>query len=163
LKKPGKKSDGTNSPFKIRAAQEKDLPWIAAVQVKMAWETEGMRLHPATVKRGVKTLFSKPETGKYWLVTEKSGKAVGMCLTLSEWSDWRCREVLWIHSVFVEPEYRSQGVYRRLYAFLKEKIEKSPDYGGLRLYVDKKNVGAQAVYQKLGMTNHHYELYEWMK
>ena len=34
---------------------------------------------------------------------------------------------------------------------------------GLRLYVDKRNTGAQGTYEALGMTREHYHLYEWMK
>ena len=42
-------------------------------------------------------------------------------------------------------------------------MEQSPDFKGIRLYVDKRNAAARAVYERLGMTREHYELFEWMK
>ena len=34
---------------------------------------------------------------------------------------------------------------------------------GLRLYVDKRNQAAARVYEKLGMTREHYDLFEWLE
>jgi len=33
----------------------------------------------------------------------------------------------------------------------------------LRLYVDKRNIRAQQVYESLGMNGEHYTTYEWMR
>jgi len=41
--------------------------------------------------------------------------------------------------------------------------ESNPEVAGLRLYVDKTNHSAIEVYHKIGMTNRHYDLFEWMK
>ncbi len=50
-----------------------------------------------------------------------------------------------------------------MYTYIKEKVtNQSNDFRGIRLYVDKTNEAAQKVYDKLGMENHHYEMYEWM-
>ena len=46
---------------------------------------------------------------------------------------------------------------------LKKQVEKSPELVGLRLYVDRQNKSAQKIYEKLGMSRDHYELYEWLK
>jgi predicted GNAT family acetyltransferase len=42
-------------------------------------------------------------------------------------------------------------------------VNTDPDLRGIRLYVDKTNAVAKAVYQKLGMNGEHYQMYEWMK
>ena len=42
-------------------------------------------------------------------------------------------------------------------------VRESDQYAGLRLYVDKTNLRAIDVYQKLGMSDEHYHLYEWLK
>jgi predicted GNAT family acetyltransferase len=34
---------------------------------------------------------------------------------------------------------------------------------GIRLYVDRRNASAQAVYTRLGMNGEHYQVFEWMK
>lgn len=140
-----------------------DIDTIADFQVKMAFETEnGLKLDPPTVNKGVSAVIDDPSKGKYWLA-EVDGNVAGCLLTVPEWSDWRNGTVLWIHSVYVVPEFRKHGVYKALYAHLKELVETSSEYRGLRLYVDKTNMRAQEVYEKLGMDGSHYHLYEWMK
>jgi ribosomal protein S18 acetylase RimI-like enzyme len=135
---------------------------IADFQVAMAWESEQLRLDPPTVFKGVSAVFDDPAKGKYWLA-EVGGEVVGCLLTIPEWSDWRNGTILWIHSVYVHPDHRQRGVYRQLYTHLREMVEASGDLRGLRLYVEKSNTRAQAVYEKLGMSGEHYHLYEWLK
>lgn len=139
-----------------------DIDTIADFQVKMAWETESMKLDPPTVEKGVTAVFDDPSKGKYWLA-EVKGEVVGCLLTVPEWSDWRNGTVLWIHSVYVRPDFRKHGVYKKLYAHLKTMVQESKDLRGLRLYVDKTNLPAQKVYEALGMSGEHYHLFEWMK
>lgn len=139
-----------------------DIQVIADYQVKMAWETEQLKLDPPTVELGVAAVFDDPSKGKYWLA-EVKGEVVGCLLTVPEWSDWRNGTVLWIHSVYVKPEFRKHGVFRKLYSHLKTMVEGSKDLRGLRLYVEKTNGPAQKVYESLGMSGEHYHLYEWLK
>ncbi len=148
--------------IKIRPGLLFDIQTIADYQVKMAWETEELKLDPPTVELGVAAVFDDPSKGKYWLA-EVNGQVVGCLLTVPEWSDWRNGTVLWIHSVYVKPEYRKHGVFRKLYAHLRTMIEASKDLRGLRLYVEKANLTAQKVYESLEMSGEHYHLYEWLK
>ncbi len=148
--------------IKIRPGLLFDIDVIADYQEKMAWETEKMKLDLPTVKLGVAAVFDDPSKGKYWLA-ENDGAVVGCLLTVPEWSDWRNGTVLWIHSVYVRPDFRQHGVYKSLYQHLKTMVESSKDLRGLRLYVDKSNERAQKVYEALGMSGEHYHLYEWMK
>jgi GNAT superfamily N-acetyltransferase len=139
-----------------------DVSTIADFQVRMARETESLDLDPAVVELGVSAVFDDPGKGKYWLA-EMGGEVVGCLLTVPEWSDWRNGTVLWIHSVYVVPTARGQGVYRALYRHLVEMVQSAPELRGLRLYVDKQNHAAQQVYTTLGMSSEHYHLYEWLK
>jgi ribosomal protein S18 acetylase RimI-like enzyme len=148
--------------IKIRPGLLFDIQIIAEFQVKMAWETETMKLDPPTVDKGVAAVFDDPSKGKYWLA-EVNGQVVGCLLTVPEWSDWRNGTVLWIHSVYVREEFRKHGVYKSLYQHLKSMVQESKNLRGLRLYVDKTNVKAQKVYESLGMSGEHYHLFEWMK
>ena len=50
-----------------------------------------------------------------------------------------------------------------MYRHLKEWVTADPGLKGLRLYVEKNNLNAQKVYQRLGMDNQHYDMYEWLK
>jgi ribosomal protein S18 acetylase RimI-like enzyme len=63
----------------------------------------------------------------------------------------------------VVPDARWQGVFRALYEHLRRSVETTPELVGLRLYVDKTNERAQRVYDAMGMTREHYDLYEWLK
>lgn len=128
----------------------------------MARETEGMDLDLPTVTRGVQAVFDDPSKGQYW-VAESDGRVAGSLLTTWEWSDWRNGTVLWIQSVYVLPELRGSGIYRRMYEHLRERVLDSPGLMGIRLYVDRRNTAAQRVYERLGMSSEHYEMFEWLK
>jgi GNAT superfamily N-acetyltransferase len=148
--------------IEIRKAKSSDSERIVELQLRMAQETEGLELNRDVVIKGVNGVFQEPSRGTYWVVEEK-GKVLGGLLAKPEWSDWRNGTVLWIHSLYVVPEACGRGVFKKLYLNLKEQVEKSPKLVGLRLYVDKQNKSAQKIYEKLGMSRDHYELYEWLK
>ncbi|MFP4356231.1 MAG: N-acetyltransferase family protein [Phycisphaerae bacterium] len=148
----------------IRAARSDEARRIADFQQRMAAETEGMLLHGPTVLAGVEAIFDDPRKGEYIVaVDEDADRIVGALLTLPEWSDWRNGTVLWIHSVYVIPEYRGQGIFRSMYQFLQDKIRNDGSLMGLRLYVDRANTGARKTYEAMGMDGEHYVTYEWMK
>jgi GNAT superfamily N-acetyltransferase len=155
-------NDRLDSMIEIRRAKSSDSERIVELQLKMAQETEGLELNEKVVTKGVRAVFRHPAHGTYWVAEEK-GKILGVLLAIPEWSDWRNGTVLWIHSLYVIPEARRQGVFKKLYLNLKEQVEHSPELVGLRLYVDRQNKSAQKIYDKLGMNKDHYELYEWLK
>jgi len=149
--------------LKVSVANKTEhLESIVRFQLEMAKETEDLTLDLDTVKRGVSTVFDNPNKGLYYVVTNEENKCVGSLLTMTEWSDWRCKDVIWIHSVYVISEYRKKGVFKKMYSHLKEKVENSDEFAGLRLYVDKTNIPAQKVYENIGMSNEHYDLFEWL-
>jgi len=148
--------------IEIREGRLSDLERIVELQLRMAQETEGLRLDRDVVSRGVQGVFQEPARGTYWVAEEK-GEILGMLLAIPEWSDWRNGTVLWIHSLYIIDQARRRGVFKKLYLNLKRQVEQSPELMGLRLYVDKTNKPAQEVYERLGMNKHHYELYEWLK
>ena len=147
---------------KIRKANPSDAPSIVEFQLKMALETENLELTKSVVEMGVEAIFNDNSKGTYY-VSEIEGRVVGSLLTTYEWSDWRNGQVLWIQSVYILKEFRSRGVFKEMYEHIKEKvIDENTDFRGIRLYVDKTNDIAQKVYKRLGMENHHYEMFEWM-
>lgn len=148
--------------IQVREAILSDAPFIVDSQLAMARETEDLALDPDTVHLGVLAVFRDRSKGVYW-VAGVDHEVVACLITVPEWSDWRNGTVLWIHSVYVHSDFRRRGVYRTLYAHLKKKVEGDPALCGLRLFVEKKNKAAQLTYETLGMSNDHYELYEWLK
>ena len=146
----------------IRQAIEADAPAIVEFQLAMAWETETLRLDEPTVVKGVAAVFADSSKGTYY-VAETDGKVVGSLLTTFEWSDWRNGTVLWIQSVYVRPEYRKRSIFSKLYKHIQKMVVESSNLRGIRLYADKTNTPAHGVYEHLGMTAEHYQMYEWMK
>lgn len=146
----------------IRQAIESDSATIVEFQIAMAWETEQVKLHEPTVTKGVAAVFADSSKGIYY-VAEIDGKVAGSLLTTFEWSDWRNGTVLWIQSVYVKPEYRKRSIFSHLYKHVQELVASNPDLRGIRLYADKTNISAHGVYEHLGMTAEHYQMFEWMK
>jgi GNAT superfamily N-acetyltransferase len=146
----------------IREATLDDSSKIADFQVRMAIETESYSLNPDTVELGVSAVFKDKNKGQY-IVAEVEGTVIASTLITYEWSDWRNRTIYWIQSVYVEPEYRSKGVFKAIYNFIEKWVKQDPTTGGIRLYVDLSNSNAQQVYIKLGMDGSHYQVFEWMK
>lgn len=147
--------------MKIELATFDHQKSIIDFQIKMALETENLQLDPDIVQKGVKAVFDDPTKGKYLVAIDKE-QVIASLLIIPEWSDWRNGFVDWIHSLYVVPEYRGQKIFKQMYQHLQEIVENDKSIRGLRLYVDKTNIKAQKVYEALGMTKEHYDLYEWM-
>ena len=135
-----------------------DLPALVAFNRAMALETEGLRLAPATLRRGVRAVLRDPARG-FYLVAEREDRVVGQLMVIREWSDWRNGDWFWLQSVYVEPGARRQGVFRALHAEAARRAARGGACG-LRLYVERRNVRAQRTYRAFGMRETHYKLFE---
>lgn len=145
----------------IRIAKYEDADSLIEFNQAMAMETEGKRLAAETLRSGVEAVFGDERRG-FYAVAESEGAIVGGLMVTFEWSDWRNAWFWWIQSVYVTPEVRGQGVYRKLYEFVLKKADENGDVCGFRLYVETENINAQKVYQKLGMGKSHYLMFEAM-
>lgn len=145
----------------IRLAIEKDAPELVEFNQAMALETEGKHLDSEILKSGVESVFNDAKKG-FYVVTEADAKIVGGLMVTFEWSDWRNSWFWWIQSVYILPDYRGRSIYRLMYEFVKNKANQEKNVCGFRLYVEKENVNAQKVYEKLGMESSHYLMYEEM-
>lgn len=141
----------------IRAATAADEPAVAAFNAALAWESEGKRLHGPTLAAGVRALLADRHKGFYTLA-ERAGEVVGQVLVTYEWSDWRNGWYWWIQSVYVREDARREGVFRALFEHLKGEAAADPGVIGLRLYVERENARAQAVYAAMGMEAEPYLL-----
>ena len=148
--------------LKIRKATPADQETIAGFQVKMAMETESIELDWKIVSNGVKAVTENPGLGQYFLA-EVDGKVVASLMTTYEWSDWRNSMVWWLQSVYILPEYRRRGIFRKMYDHVKDHVQQDDTVSGIRLYVDTSNEQAHKVYEAVGMDGEHYRLFEWMK
>ena len=145
--------------IRIRRATVADAERIAEHNAAMARETEDLELDRQRLRRGVEAVLNDPAKG-FCTVAEADGRVVGQMMVTFEWSDWRNATFWWLQSVYVAPEYRRRGIYRRLYQHVLDEAKSRQDICGVRLYVSKENVAAQQVYERLGLEQAHYEMYE---
>ena len=145
--------------YKIDVASIQDTVTLVKFQIALAKESEGTELDYEAVREGVKVCIADDSKATYLVARNDNGKVLGSLMLTTEWSDWNNCNYYWIQSVYVRPENRHQGVFKELFDFAKA-IAQSEGAGALRLYVDRKNVNAQTVYQSLGMHESHYLMYE---
>ena len=128
----------------------------------MALETERKVLLPRVIGAGVRGLLRRPDSG-FYTVAERDGEVIGALMVTKEWSDWRNGDFWWIQSVYVRPEFRRRGVYRRLYRHLQALAANKRAVCGFRLYVERDNRRAQATYRASGMERTRYLVFEELK
>jgi len=145
----------------IRPAVPSDSTAIADFQKAMAMETENMILDHTIITHGVESVFADSGKGRYF-IAEANGKTVASLLITYEWSDWRNANVWWFQSVYVIPEYRRKGIFRKMYNFIRNEADRE-GVAGLRLYVETANVRAHRTYEAMGMNGSHYKMYERLR
>jgi len=145
--------------FTIRRATPADAPTIVEFNRVMAQESEGKALDATILGRGVASALTDPNKARYFLALEQD-KIVGQLSLTFEWSDWRNGWLWWIQSVFVRPEWRRHGVFRTLYEYVYKAAKADPEVIGIRLYVEKENLGAQQTYLNMGMEWANYLILE---
>ena len=143
----------------LRPAIAEDAPVVAEFNRRLARETEGRELDADTVLAGVRALLADPAKGRYFVAVDE-GEVIGQIMHTHEWSDWRNGDIWWIQSVYVRADRRGQGVFTRLFRHLEALARHDPGVRALRLYVERNNAPAQAVYRKLGLHGGEYEVME---
>jgi GNAT superfamily N-acetyltransferase len=143
----------------VRAATRADVPFLVESNAAMALETEHKALDREVLTSGTQAIFAEPRRG-FYRIAERDGIAVGCLMVTCEWSDWRNGDWWWIQSVYVMPQARRSGVFSALYADLETRARAAYGVVGLRLYVENENLGAQATYAALGMSDSGYRLLE---
>jgi len=154
-----------DTEYAARLATRDDAAVIVDFNLAMARETESLELSQATLAAGVRHLFDNPQFGFYVVAEARgpgggAGECAGSLLITYEWSDWRDGLFWWVQSVYVRAEHRRRGVYTVLDEFVKRLAAEDPRVRGFRLYVERENVAAQHTYERLGMSETHYKMYE---
>ena len=144
--------------MEISTGTYNDIEAITGFQIAMALESEGTVLDVERVRKGVAAVMEDESKGTY-IVARIEGRPVASLMITREWSDWNNGWYWWIQSVYVTPEHRGQGIFRAMYTKVIE-MANDQNIAQVRLYVDRHNTHAQKVYQKLGMEECHYLMYE---
>ena len=144
--------------YEIAVGSVADIATIAQFQVDMALESEGTTLDAEQVLQGVTAAMNDSNRGRYF-VARIGGQVIGSLMITREWSDWHNGWYWWVQSVYVVPEHRGKGVFRAIYAKVKE-LAAAEGVAQIRLYADRNNISAHKVYEKVGMEQCHYLMYE---
>lgn len=145
--------------LQLRRARRSDAAEIVRFNQAMAWETEKKQLEDDVIAAGVGYILEHPGAG-FYIIAEKEGRTAASLMVTYEWSDWRNGFFWWIQSVYVLPEYRRQGLYSRMYDYVKQLAGTQGGSCGFRLYVETDNETAQKTYEALGMKQCRYLMYE---
>ena len=145
----------------IRPAALADAETIVDFNQRLAWESESKQLDLETLRRGVAAILANENLGRYFMAC-LGEQIVGQLMLTYEWSDWRNGQIWWIQSVYVPPERRRLGVFRRLHAHVRRLALEEGQAVGLRLYVEQHNELARQVYRQLGLTEAGYLVMEEM-
>lgn len=147
----------------VRSAKWEDADSIVAFSEALARETEGRRLDRIRLREGTLALLEVPEHGFYVVAELTEGgrrQLVGQLMITFEWSDWRNGVFWWVQSVYVDPAWRRQGVYRAMHDHIVTRAKADPTVCGIRLYVERENRAAQTVYRRVGLIPSAYTMYE---
>ena len=142
----------------VAKATVDDITTIAQFQIEMAMESEGFQLNPEKIMQGVTAVMNDSNKGTY-LIAKVNDSPAGSLMLTREWSDWNNCWYWWVQSVYVTPQHRGNGIYKAMYAHVKD-MAREQQVSQVRLYVDKGNTRAQEVYKRLGMDECHYLMYE---
>ena len=145
----------------IRQARREDADILIRFSAAIAWETERRELDRERLRQGTLAVFDRADRGIFYVAEHRPSRGVvGQCLITYEWSDWRNAQFWWIQSVYVDPQWRRRGVYRRLHEAIKQKAQSTPGVCGIRLYVEHSNSIAQSVYEAMDLHRAKYQIWE---
>lgn len=147
--------------IQIEQATLDDCDIITEFNIQLAQETESKSLNQELVRTGVMESLSDTRGCRYF-VARYQERVIGQVMFTREWSDWRNGEFWWFQSVYVDPDYRRQGVFQQLSEHIQSLAQANPDVVGLRLYVEKENEHAQSTYRKIGFDFPGYHVMEKM-
>lgn len=143
----------------VRDAESRDLKALVRNCIGVARESEGLEPDEGTVRAAVRAALKDPRKARY-LVAEADGAVVGSLFLTFEWSDWTNGWYWWIQGVFVDPAWRGQGVYSRLYEGVHGRARAAGDVRRVRLYVDRQNEAGLRAYRGHGMHETDYLVFD---
>jgi ribosomal protein S18 acetylase RimI-like enzyme len=152
--------------FAIRLAKPSDVDVITDFNCRLASETEPFELDRETVRAGVARGLAQSREVTYFIAESPSTdppKPVGQLMLTREWSDWRNGWMMWLQSVYVDANYRQQGVFDQLLEHAINAHANDDDVIGFRLYVERQNERAQTVYLRRQFVDPHYLVLERLK
>lgn len=84
------------------------------------------------------------------LIAEVNGTFAGLCLYFPSFSTWRGQRGVYVQDLYVPEKFRGLGIGERLLRRLAA-VARQSGGGYIRLAVDRRNSGARAFYERVGI------------
>jgi diamine N-acetyltransferase len=135
----------------FRAAKQTDIEWlVGAMREFNTVDDYGFDAHIA--RSALQTFINDSSLGGLWLI-ESEEKAIGYVVLCFGYSfEFHGRDAF-IDELFLEADYRGQGIGRQAIQFIEEQC-KSSGVKALHLEVARTNLAAQTLYKKTGFQDH---------
>jgi len=142
----------------LEQATISDLPALVDLTLKEALEAENRELNRSVVEEGVRAALENPKLAKYWVLKAADDESIASISVVREWSDWNAGFYWWIQSLFIQKDYRGQGLLQQLFSRVQLEARKA-DAVELRLYVHRKNLPACRAYEREGFVESPYQVF----
>ena len=136
------------SDLTIRKATRKDVEAVTRFCILGAKGTTNKDLNEEDVKAGIS--FVVREHPDFFLVAKKGNEYVGQLKVHVHYYDWYDATFWWIEHVYVDENYRRQGIARFMLDFVVELAKEHGYVKGLLLLVSKSNKAASRLYNEFG-------------
>ena len=116
--------------------------------IRQLYENEHIVFDKPMLHTSLEKMMKDDSLGKVWLICDE-GEAVGYCLLTFGYSlEFHGRDAL-LDEFYIKESYRSKGIGQETIKFL-EGVCRELGVDALHVHVDKKNIKAQALYDKIG-------------
>ena len=137
--------DGGSMALKIRNIENRDFPdWLPL------WDGNNLGIRDEDVTTLTWSRLVDPSAPVHGLVAEKDGQLVGLLHFIVHPTTGNTLDVCYMQDVFVDPEFRLQGVARKLIEELMILGKTGKKWARIYWLAEEKNVAAQELYKSLG-------------
>jgi len=143
--------------MKIRHANINDSEEIAKNNVNLAYEIEQLELNLDDACNGTRSVFEN--SYGFYVVADENNSIIGQIYITHEWSDWRNKNIWWIHRIYIHKEFRNKGIFKQMLKYLKDRAVLE-DIFAIRLYVNEINESAIEIYNKIGLYKTPFIIYQ---
>jgi ribosomal protein S18 acetylase RimI-like enzyme len=137
----------------FRPAARKDEPVLVRMMRNLAEQEPGAYFFDEPAVRGVLRKFLiSPDLGQAWVFFEEETPVGYIVLTFGYSFEYHGRDSF-IDELYIEPQYRRQGIGRRAMQFVEERAREL-GVNAIHLEVDQGNDPAAELYRRAGYDDH---------
>jgi ribosomal protein S18 acetylase RimI-like enzyme len=147
----------------FRPAGQDDEQTLLLMMRNLAEQEPGAYYFDETVARdALRKFLGSPEMGRAWVFFEAETPAGYIVLTFGYSFEYHGRDSF-IDELYIEPQYRRQGIGRRAMQFVEERAREL-GVNAIHLEVDHGNDPAAELYRRAGYDDHsRFLMTKWLK